>query len=88
MIHKLITAPKVLPRIKSPKKDEPIILGLPLDPKSQADLLEKKINELEKKLRMNGSISGIVEKLDAHNGFLMLKTCFSQLQVVLLLENQ
>ena len=51
-------------------KDELIILGSPLGPKSQADLLEKKINELEKG-------KGIVEKLDAHYGFFMLKNCFS-----------
>ena len=35
--------------IKTPKKDELIILGSPLGPKTQADLLEKKINELEKR---------------------------------------
>ena len=38
--------------------------------KSQADLLEKKINELE-------NVNGIVENLDAHYGFFMLKNCFS-----------
>ena len=54
---------KRCPGIKIPKKDELITLGSPLGPKSQADLLEKKINELEK-------INGIVEKLDAHYGFL------------------
>ena len=36
----------------------------------QADLLEKKINELER-------VNGIIEKLDAHYGFFMLKNCFS-----------
>ena len=36
----------------------------------QADLLGKKINEMEK-------VDGIVEKLDAHYGFFMLKNCFS-----------
>ena len=39
-------------------------------PKSQADLLEKEINELEK---VNDEI---VEKLDAHYGFSMLENCF------------
>ena len=39
-------------------------------PKSQADLLEKKINELENR-------NGFVEKLDAHYGFFMLENCFS-----------
>ena len=53
---------KLCPGIKTPKKDELIILGSPFGPKSQADLLEKKINELEK-------VKGIVEKLDAHYGF-------------------
>ena len=42
-----------------------IILGSPLGPKSQADLLEKKINELNK-------VNRIVEKLAAHYGFFML----------------
>ena len=46
------------------------MLGSPLCPNSQADSLGKKINELEK-------INGIVEKLDAHYGFFMLKNCFS-----------
>ena len=35
-----------------------------------ADLLEKKINEVKK-------VSGIVEKLDSHYVFLMLKNCFN-----------
>ena len=48
--------------IKTPTKNELIILGSPLGPKSQADLLGKKINELEK-------MNGIVEKLDAHYVF-------------------
>ena len=59
-----------MPRDQNPKKDELIILGSPRGPKSEADLLEKKINELEK-------VNGTVEKLDAHYGFFMLKNCFS-----------
>ena len=58
------------PRIKTPKKDEFISLGSPLGQQSQADLLEKKNNELVK-------VNGTVEKLDAHFGFFMLKNCFS-----------
>ena len=54
---------KLCPGTKTPKKDELIILGSPLGPNSQADLLKKKINELE-------NVNGIVEKLDAHYGFL------------------
>ena len=46
---------KLYSGIKTPKKDELIILGSPLGP-------EKKINELE-------NVNGIVEKLDAHYGF-------------------
>ena len=61
---------KFCPEIKTPKRDELIILGSPLVPKSQADLLEKKNNELE-------NVNGIVEKLDAHYGFFMLKNWFS-----------
>ena len=66
----LATLQKLCPGIKTPKKGELIILGSPLGPKSQADLLEKKINEMEK-------LNGIVEKLDAQYGFFMLKNCFS-----------
>ena len=55
----LASSQKLCPGVKTPKKDELIILGSPLGPKSQADILEKKINELEK-------VNGIVEKLDAH----------------------
>ena len=50
---------KLCPGIKTPKEDELIIFGSPLGPKSQADLLEEKINELE-------NVNGMVEKLDAH----------------------
>ena len=56
--------------IKTPKEDELIILGSSLGPKSQADLLEKKITELE-------NVNRIVENLDAHYGFFMLKNCFN-----------
>ena len=49
---------KLCSGIKTPQKDELIILGSPLGAKSQADLLEKIIVELEKS-------DGIVEKLDA-----------------------
>ena len=54
---------KLCPGIKTPKKDELIILGSPLGPKSQADLVEKKTNELEK-------VNGVVEKLNADYVFL------------------
>ena len=46
---------KLCPGIKTPKKDELIIHGSLLGPKSQADLLETKIIELEK-------VCGFVEK--------------------------
>ena len=61
---------KLCSGIKTPKKDELIIFGSLLGPKSQADLLEKNIIELEK-------VNCIVEKLDAHYVFFMLKNCFS-----------
>ena len=62
-------------------KDELIILGSPLGQKSQADLLEKKINELEK-------VNGIVEKLDAHYGFFYVEKLLQFAKVVVLPENQ
>ena len=71
---------KLCPGIKAPKKDELILLGSPLGPKSQADLLEKTINELEK-------VNGIVEKLDAHYGFYVEKL-LQFAKVVVLPENQ
>ena len=49
--------------MKTLKKNELVILGSPFAPKSSADFLRKKINELER-------VNGIVEKLDAHYGFL------------------
>ena len=58
----LVSFRKLCLGIKTPKEDELINLGSPLGSKSQANLLEKKINELEK-------VNGIVEKLDAHYGF-------------------
>ena len=61
--------PKNLPRIKEPTKDDLFILGSLLGPKSQADLLEK-INERQK-------VNGIIEILNVHCGFSMLKNCFS-----------
>ena len=50
-------------------EDELIILGSTRSSNSQAGLLEKKINELEKR-------NGIVEKLEGRYGFL-LKNCFN-----------
>ena len=60
---------KICPSVKPPKKDEIIILGSSLGPKSQADLLGK-INELE-------NVIGIDEILNAHYGCFMLENCFS-----------
>ena len=66
---RLASFQKLCPGMKTTKNDELIILGSPLGPKSRANLLEKKIDELERG-------NGIVEKLDAHDGFFMLKICF------------
>ena len=62
----LLFLQKLCTGIKTPKKHELIILGSALGSKSKADLLEKKIIELEKG-------NSIVEKLDAHYGFLRKK---------------
>ena len=70
---------KFCPGIKAPKKNELLILGSPLGPKSQADLLEKKIYELQ-------NVNGIVEKLDAHYAFFMLKNCFSSTKLLYFLR--
>ena len=53
---------KVGPGIKTPTNNKLLFLGSPLSPKSQADLLEKKVFELE-------IVNGVVEKLDALYGF-------------------
>ena len=68
------------PWIKTPKRDELIFLGSPLGPKSQADLLKKKLKELEK-------VNGIVERLDAHYVFYVEKL-LQFAKVVVLPENQ
>ena len=72
---------KFCPGIKRQKKDELINLGSPLGPKSQADLLENKINELE-------NVNGIVEKLDAYYGFFYVEKLLQSAKVVILPENQ
>ena len=56
--------------IKTPTKDELIILGSPLGSKAQVELLEKKIEDLKK-------VNEVVQKLDAHYGFYLLKNCLS-----------
>ena len=38
---------KLCPGIKTSKKDKLIVLGSPLGPELQADVLQKKINEME-----------------------------------------
>ena len=43
---------KLCSGIKTPKKDELIFLGSSLGPKSQADLLEKESNDLEKLMEL------------------------------------
>ena len=78
--HILASFQKLCPGIETPKKNELIILGSPLGLKSQADLLEKKTNELE-------NVNGIVEKLDAQYGFYVEKLLQSA-KVVVLPENQ
>ena len=79
LLTNLASFQKLCPGIKTPKKDELILLGSPLGPKSPADLLEKKINEME-------NVNGIVAKLDAHYGFFMLKNCFSLPKLLCLLR--
>ena len=60
--------------IKTPKKDELIILGSSLCRKSQADLLEKKSNEPEKS-------NGIVEQIDAHFVFFWVEKLLQSAKV-------
>ena len=52
------------------KKEELLILGSPIGELCRKELLDEKIRELEK-------ISDVIEKLDAHYGFYLLKNCFS-----------
>ena len=70
---------KLCSEIKTPKKDELIILGSPLGPKSQ-ETYRKKI--------MNWKINEIVEKLDAHYGFFYVEKVLQFAKVVVLPENQ
>ena len=71
----LASSQKLYPGIKTPQKDEFINLGSPLGPKSQADFLEKKTNELKK-------VNGIVEKLDAHYGVFNVEKSFHSAKVI------
>ena len=57
---------KIGAEIKTPTKDELFVLGSPLGPKSQADVLEKKLMNWKK-------ISDFAEKLDYHFGFIFSK---------------
>ena len=58
----LASPQKFCHEIKTPKKDQHIILGSLLGPIAQANLLGQKLNELE-------NVNGIVGKLDAQYGF-------------------
>ena len=59
-----------MPQNKNKKKEELLILGSPIGELCQKELLVKKIRELEK-------ISDVIDKLDAHYGFYLLKNSFS-----------
>ena len=69
-----------MPRDQTPKKDEFFILGSPLGPKTQADLLEIKMIELEKG-------KGIVGKLESRYGFFNVGKLLRYARVVVLPEN-
>ena len=60
---------KICPKIKL-KTKELLILGSSIDELCRKELLDEKIKELE-------NISDIIDKLDAHYGFYLLKNCFS-----------
>ena len=51
-------------------EEELLILGSPLGKFCQKELLDEQIKELEK-------ISDVIDKLDAHYGFYLLKNCFN-----------
>ena len=57
---------KICPKIKTKTKEELLILGSPIGELCRTKLLEVKIKELEK-------ISDVIDKLDAHYGFYLLK---------------
>ena len=61
---------KICPKIKIKTKEELLILGSPIGELCRKELLDEKIKELEK-------ISDVIDKLDAHYGFYLLKMCFS-----------
>ena len=61
---------KICPKIKIKTKEELLILGSPIGELCRKELLDEKIRELEK-------ISDVIDKLDAHYGFYLLKNCFS-----------
>ena len=59
-----------MPQNKIKTKEELLILGSPTGELCRKELLDEKIKELEK-------ISDVIDKLDAHYGFYLLKNCFS-----------
>ncbi len=61
---------KICPGIKVTAKEDLIVLGAPLGTTSRTELMRSKIIEL-------GRVTEIVDKLDAHYGFYLLKNCFS-----------
>ena len=59
-----------MPQNKKKRKEELLILGSPIGEVCRKELLYEKIKELEK-------VSDVIDKLDAHYGFYLLKNCFS-----------
>ena len=56
--------------MKIKTKEKLLILGSPISKLCRKELLDEKIKELEK-------ISDVIDKLDAHYAFYLLKNCFS-----------
>ena len=58
-----------MPQNKNKKKEELLLLGSPIGELCRKKLLDETIKELEK-------IADVIDKLDAHYGFYLLKNCF------------
>ena len=68
-----------MPQIKIKTKEELLILGSPIGELCPKELLYKKIKEREK-------ISDVIDNLDAHYGFYLLKNCFSMRKLLYFLR--
>ena len=70
---------KVCPNIKVTTRENLVVLGAPVGSTATKESLQSKIDDLEK-------IVSVVEHLDSHYGFYLLKNCFSMPKLLYILR--